>query len=98
MKEVKLMIDKKRTSFSIYDIIKIQASTNYSLVYFSDGKILISAKTLKKYETLLTPQFIRCNRNLLINKKYIKILGKEITLINGEKHFFSRRKFEKFKS
>lgn len=98
MKEIKLIIDRKRTSFSTHDIIKIQASTNYSLVYFCDGKILISAKTLKKYEKFLTPQFIRCNRNLLINRKYIKTLSKEITLTNGEKHLFSRRRFEKKQS
>lgn len=98
MKEIKLIIDRKRTSFSTYDIIKIQASTNYSLVYFSDGKILISAKTLKTYESLLTPQFIRCSRNLLINTRYIQTLSKEITLINGEKHLFSRRRFEKKQS
>ena len=92
MKEIKLIIDRKRTSFSTRDIIKIQASTNYSLIYFSDGKILISAKTLKIYETLLTPEFIRCSRNLLINKEYIQILNKEITLINGERYIFSRRR------
>jgi DNA-binding LytR/AlgR family response regulator len=98
MKEIKLIIDRKRTSFSTHNIIKIQASTNYSIVYFCDGKILISAKTLKKYESLLTPQFIRCSRNTLVNKKYIKILNKEITLTTGEKLLFSRRKFEKFKN
>jgi DNA-binding LytR/AlgR family response regulator len=98
MKEIKLMLDRKRTSFSTHDIIKVQASTNNSIFYFSDGKILISAKTLKTYESLLTPQFIRCSRNLLINRKYIKTLSKEITLTNGEKHLFSRRRFEKKQS
>lgn len=98
MKKLKLLRDGKTTFLYLDEIIKIEASINYSFIYLRTGEKLTSAKTLKKYEDILSPYFIRCNRNQLINKSYIKILRKEITLTTGEKVSFSRRKFEEYKA
>ena len=86
------------TLFSINDIIKIEASKNYSVLYFINRENIVSAKNLKIYERVLTPYFIRCRRNLLINTHYIKKLSKEIILTTGETLLFSRRRFKEFKS
>lgn len=61
----------------ISQIIRCEASSNYTLFYTQNlGKILVS-KTLKEYEELLTNyQFIRAHQSHLVNLKHIKSFEK----------------------
>lgn len=54
------------------DIIRLEADNNYTLVFTTKGKHLIS-KSLREYEMILNNTgFFRVNRSNLINLKYIK--------------------------
>jgi two-component system, LytTR family, response regulator len=78
-------------------IIRIEAISNYSKLYFTDGKTLVVAKVLKWFEESLSiNQFIRVHRTHLVNKKfihqYIKGGGGKVKLVNGDWIDVSRRK------
>lgn len=53
-------------------IIRIQAISNYSKLFFTNGKKLVVAKVLKRFEQELASNgFIRPHRTHLVNKKFI---------------------------
>jgi len=57
----------------IKDIIRVEASGNYSISYLSDGRKLTMTKTLKEIELILeSDNFFRIHKSHLINKEYIK--------------------------
>lgn len=54
------------------DIVRLEADNNYTLVFTTKGKHLIS-KSLREYENVLNNTgFFRVNRSHLINMKYLK--------------------------
>jgi len=81
----------------ITSIIRIQAESNYSRLYFEDEKTFLSSKTLKEYETILNKyNFIRVHKSHLINAKFILSYDKLgfIILKDESKIEVSRRKKE----
>ncbi|BDS12228.1 LytR/AlgR family response regulator transcription factor [Aureispira anguillae] len=59
--------------FPLQTIVKLNSERNYTRVYFSDGKTLLSAKTLKEFEGLLAPyQFMRVHQSYIIHLIHIK--------------------------
>lgn len=54
------------------DIIRVEAMSNYSIFYLSDGRKIIVSRTLKEYETLLCePFFLRVNRSVIVNLEFV---------------------------
>ncbi|MEP7144699.1 MAG: LytTR family DNA-binding domain-containing protein [Ferruginibacter sp.] len=77
------------------DIIRIEASSNYSKIYFSNERPLIVAKVLHLFQDMLTKDsFCRIHRAHLINRSYvIAIIGRsKVELSNGEVLQISKRK------
>jgi two-component system LytT family response regulator len=78
-------------------IIRIQSISNYSKLFFSNGKTLVVAKVLKWFgENLSVNQFIRVHRTHLVNTKFIHQYNREgggkLKLVNGDYIDVSRRK------
>ncbi len=78
-------------------IIRIQALSNYSRLYFNDGRSLVVAKVLGWFEEKLAEHdFIRIHRTHLVNTRFISeysYAGKAgLMLRNGERIAVSRRK------
>lgn len=74
----------------VREIVRIQSISNYSKLFFSDGKTLVVAKILGWFEQQLqTKDFIRVHRTHLINTDYIHQYhtdkgGSKLQLTNGE--------------
>jgi len=88
----------------INTIVRVEAISNYSKLFFSNNKTLVVSKVLRWFEERLSPLsaerqgagndvFIRIHRTHLVNKKFIRYyeLGK-IKLANGECIDVSKRK------
>jgi two-component system LytT family response regulator len=61
----------------IDDIIRCEASINYTTIYLKDKQQLMVAKTLKDFEDILSDyQFFRIHNSHLINLNYIKTYHK----------------------
>ncbi len=78
-------------------VIRIQAISNYSKLFFSNGKTLVVAKVLKRFEEeLAANDFIRPHRTHLVNKRfilrYIDSEAGKIELSNGELIDVSKRR------
>ena len=79
------------------NIIRIEASSNYSKIYFSNAKPMTVAKVLHWFEDHLPQQmFARVHRSHLVNKMFmLQVNGaknKMLLLNNGESIAVSRRK------
>src|SRR5476649_2578734 len=60
------------------NIIRCEASNNYTLFYLQNGEKVLVCKTLKEFAELLTPyNFIRTHQSHLVNLHFVKSLLKE---------------------
>ena len=75
-------------------IIKIEALSNYSRLYFASGKRLVVAKVLYWFEERLAVNgFIRVHRSHLINKNHIRTCcAGMVVLLSGETVAVAKRK------
>ncbi|MEQ1552909.1 MAG: LytTR family DNA-binding domain-containing protein [Ferruginibacter sp.] len=94
----------------IRSIIRVEAISNYSKLYFCSGKTLVVAKVLSKLQEVLAAachgemlgelHFIRVHRTHLINKnficQYINGNGGKVKLHNGEQIDVSKRRKNHF--
>jgi two-component system LytT family response regulator len=83
-------------------ILRVEAISNYSKLYFMDGRSLVFAKLLSWFEEKLTGlYFTRLHRGHLVNIRYIRSCnyfnGAEVVLVNNEKLAVARRKRVEFK-
>ncbi len=77
------------------DVLRCEADRNYTVFHLTDGRRLISSKTLKDYEDLLSEHgFLRVHKSHLLNLDYVeKYLGREtLRLKNGLEIEVSRRR------
>jgi two-component system LytT family response regulator len=55
-----------------YNIIRVEAMSNYSVFIISDSKKIVVSKTLKEYEHILDDEhFMRINRSVIVNLDYV---------------------------
>ncbi|HEX2683323.1 MAG TPA: LytTR family DNA-binding domain-containing protein [Ferruginibacter sp.] len=77
-------------------IVRIEASSNYSKLYFSNGNTLLTAKVLKWFEERLPQQaFTRLHRSHLVNNGFLRSNQKTANafeLKNGKIIQVSRRR------
>jgi two-component system LytT family response regulator len=79
------------------EIIRLEGESNYSKFYFTNGKTLLTAKTLKEYEEILSNyNFIRTHKSHLVNKKHIANCSTDgtLTMVDSSKVEISRRRKE----
>jgi two-component system LytT family response regulator len=83
------------------DIIRIEASNNYSQFYFTNRPKLLISKTLKEFEELLIPHhFFRIHQSHLINMIHVESIQSEdggfVLMKQGHKVEISRRRRAEF--
>ncbi|MBL7726548.1 MAG: response regulator transcription factor [Dinghuibacter sp.] len=84
-----------------HDIIRVEASNNYSHFYFTNRPKLIVSKTLKEYDEQLTPHhFFRIHQSHLVNLAHVESVssndGDYVLLTGGHRVEISRRKKAEF--
>lgn len=81
----------------VKSIIRCQGESNYTHLYFSDRKPILSAKSLIEFEELLAEHdFIRVHKTHLINMNHVSAITKNdggiLTMSNGDSVAISRRR------
>lgn len=84
------------------DILFLKSDNNYSEFFLSEGQQILSSRTLKEYERLLTPSgFFRIHRSYLINiskvKGYSSVDGNFVKMGNTIEIPIGRRKLAQFR-
>jgi len=85
----------------IRNLVRIESSSNYSRLFFTNGETLLVTRQLKEFEEMLTPyRFCRVHNIHLINlqyvKRYIRGEGGSVIMDNGDEIDVSRRKKDDF--
>jgi len=94
----------------IHEIVRIEALSNYSKLFFANNKTLVVAKVLRWFEERLAipyhsavlpaDNFLRIHRKHLVNKtfirQYVSGKGAKIELNTGERFDVSKRKRTEF--
>ena len=84
------------------EIINLEASESYTMIYLENGKKLLSSKNIKVYEEKLNPAiFFRTHKSHIINiqnhlKGYSRVDGNSAVMSNGKHIPISRRKLQTF--
>ena len=81
--------------FGPEEIIRLEASSNYTCIYFTNRKPMIIARVLGSYEDLLLELgFVRTHRSHLINKEYVRFIdgNGQIVMQDASRAEISRRK------
>jgi len=76
-------------------IIRLEAESNYTHIYFNNHRPILMAKVLCAYQSLLEPfGFIRTHRSHLINKRHISSIhvNGDIIMDDKSKAVISRSK------
>lgn len=84
-----------RKFFLPAQIIRLEARSNYTKIYFADQPALVSARVLKDFESALQPfGFLRIHRSHLINKNYIADINASGNVVLADTSIYgvSRRK------
>lgn len=94
---IEVPTSKGLLTICLQQIVRIQGLSNYSRIYFSNGRYpLTVARVLKKFEAILPEgSFIRSHRTHLINRDFVETINLKqnyISLRNGETIAISRRK------
>lgn len=89
--------DRGLQVIDIHSIIRVQSISNYSKLFFKNGKTLVVAKVLRWFdERLSAHRFVRIHRTHLVNSGCLRTYNSsntvEIELMNGEKFTVARRK------
>jgi two-component system, LytTR family, response regulator len=91
---------RKKQTIPVADIIMCEGLMNYTLIYMSSGRKIISAHTLKIFEMALNGiGFNRIHRKYLINNQ--RCIGfdrnnSNLTMVNGMIVVISRRRLNNF--
>lgn len=80
----------------ISEIVRCEASSNYTIIYLASGKKIVAPKTLKEFEELLASEgFFRVHQSHLINLSHIQQFMKtknKIRMVDNSEVEVSRRK------
>jgi DNA-binding LytR/AlgR family response regulator len=93
-----LLILNHRTSKKVLinQVVLLKGDTNYTTIFFDDGKKKVLAHSIKYYEEFLeTHGFLRIHRTFMINPNHIKTYNQEerkLIMTNGQQAIISRRK------
>jgi two-component system LytT family response regulator len=70
---IKLAVTEGVFSIQPSDIVRLEASSNYTFIHFTNRRPLLIAKVLKEFEQLLGHfGFIRIHRSHLVNTAHIR--------------------------
>lgn len=84
------------------EIVHLEASESYTVIFLENGKKLLSSKNIKVYERKLNPTvFFRTHKSHIINiehhlKGFSRFEGNSAVLSNGKHIPISRRKLQSF--
>jgi two-component system LytT family response regulator len=79
---ITLATSEGRYFFNPEEIVRLEASSNYTRIYFTNKTKLITAKVLKEFVTMLEPfGFVRTHRTHLINRRHILCITPEGNII-----------------
>lgn len=77
-----IVTSEGRYFFNPDEIVRLEASSNYTNIYFTNKKKMLTAKVLKEFEEMLEPfGFVRTHRTHLVNRHHILCITRDRNII-----------------
>ena len=94
MNTLTLPFHNKRLPVATDEIIKLEASGNYTLFFLTEGRQILTSKSLSVYEELLSFPFVRVHKSCLINIHYVteRTTPTSLSLSDGSEIHVARRR------
>ncbi len=68
--------------FNPQEIVRLEACSNYTNIYFTNKKQMLTSKVLKEFAAVLEPLgFLRTHRTHLVNRQHIKFVSSNGSII-----------------
>lgn len=68
--------------FSPDEIVRLEASSNYTNIFFTNKKKMLTSKVLKEFAAVLEPLgFVRTHRTHLVNKQHIAFVNHDGSIV-----------------
>lgn len=68
--------------FSAEEIVRLEACSNYTNIYFTNKRKMLTSKVLKEFAEVLEPMgFVRTHRTHLVNKQHIAFVSNNGNII-----------------
>jgi two-component system, LytTR family, response regulator len=72
--------------FNTDEIVRLEACSNYTNIYFTNKKKMLCSKVLKDFATVLEPMgFVRTHRTHLVNKQHIAFVSNNGNIVMKDK-------------
>lgn len=71
--------------FNTEEIVRLEACSNYTNIYFTNKKKMLTSKVLKELAAMLEPMgFVRTHRTHLVNKQHIAFVSSDNIVMKDE--------------
>jgi two-component system LytT family response regulator len=71
--------------FNAEEIVRLEAQSNYTNIYFTNKKKMLTSKVLKEFAAVLEPMgFVRTHRTHLVNRQHIAFVGNSNIVMKDE--------------
>jgi two-component system, LytTR family, response regulator len=100
-KKIALYLNENIEFINLDKIVRFEADTRYTYIYFSLGSRQLVTKNIGEFEDLLCDKgFFRVHKSHIVNMEFVKSISKKegayLTLQDGTKITVSRRKLDDF--
>lgn len=76
---------KKMHCFPLHEVIRLEARSNYTVIYTVSQYPLVVAKVLAEYEALLLPLgFARVHRSHLVNLQFVRGIDRQGNIVMND--------------
>ncbi|MEI7581232.1 LytTR family DNA-binding domain-containing protein [Runella sp.] len=66
-----LRVNDRKETVSLTQVVRLQSDRNYTILFLTDGRQIIMAKTIGLFEQMLPSFFIRIHRSHIVNFEHV---------------------------
>jgi two-component system, LytTR family, response regulator len=89
-----VLLNGNRVYLPFHKILRLEADRNYTWIYLSDGRKILSSRNLLRFQKRLPEEFIRVNKSHIINRCFLLGITEkryEISLADNSRIPLARR-------
>lgn len=94
--QLRVSFNDHKETVLLEDIVLLTSNGNYTSITLSDGRTVLTCRTLKHYERCFAKGFVRVHRAYMVNRQYVSFVNhsqKICILSNGQRVPITQRRF-----
>ncbi|GHS87796.1 DNA-binding response regulator [Synergistales bacterium] len=86
-----VIVNRKRVDIPLRHIVYVEALNFRCLVHTPDETVAVISSMDELQKQLDSPSFFRCHKSYIVNFRYVKDIGEDFTMKNGDVVYIRRR-------